>query len=197
MGVNHANYVIFTNHEDTKTIAPNDRRFAFIRTEAEPYPKSFYTAIVDKKTSCLLKPIADQFIKHLLTRDLTNYNPAEAPIFDKLDLYEQRKSKRSAVYRLVDYVFEESKPENGVLIIPDLIVDLDSFLHNVLPSIAEKYGIKEHKDEIDNDIRTELKNKEISTRTISNIIGFVDEDPYVISRCRAKYARDKNVIKRR
>ena len=123
--------------------------------------------------------------------------PAIIPIFDKLDLYEQRKSKRSAVYRLVDYVFEESKPENGVLIIPDLIVDLDSFLHNVLPSIAEKYGIKEHKDEIDNDIRTELKNKEISTRTISNIIGFVDEDPYVISRCRAKYARDKNVIKRR
>lgn len=200
MGTNHANYVIFTNHTDTKTIAPNDRRFAFIKTNAEPLPKEFYTKIVDSRTSCLKHDIAQQFIDHLLTRDLSNYKNNEAPIFDKVMIYENRKEMRSAIYRLVDAIFENSNDENtklvhGVLIIPDLVEQLKLYRQGTLNSICDYYGIQNKS--IEKDLDSELKKEEMTPKGITKIIGFNDEDPYQITRCKKNFARDKNIIQKK
>lgn len=195
MGKNSANYVMFTNHMDTRTISDGDRRFVYIRTNANPYPKSFYDECVNPLTSCLKDEYATQFIQHLLTRDLTNYNPSMAPEFDKALLYENRKDKRSALYRLIDYIFTEKSPKlvKDVLIIDDLIEQLKNFRSCGI-SICDYYNIPSHKIEIENDLNVELNKAEFSCAGITKIINFNDEDKYIIKRCKKNFARDRQII---
>lgn len=194
IGKNCANYVIFTNHTDTRTIAENDRRFVYIRTEAEPYPKEFYNDIVNPLNSCLKDDIAEGFVNHLLSRDLTNYNPSLAPDFDKTTLYEDRKDKRSAIYRLVDYVYTKESPKIkcGCLIIPELVNAL-TCLRRLGESICGFYNVDENKS-LEDDLITELNKVELTNAGVIKIIGFNDEDKYATKKCRKNFARDKMVI---
>ena len=194
IGKNCANYIIFTNHTDTRTIAENDRRFVYIRTEAKPYEKTFYDNIVNPLTSCLKDDIAEAFLNHLLTRDLTNYNPSQAPDFDKTTLYESRKEKRSAVYRFVDYLFTQDSPniKSGCLIVPELVNAL-SCLRRLGENVCEKFDVEPNKS-LEDDLIAELNKAELTNAGVLKIIGFNDEDKYSTKRCRKNFARDKMVI---
>lgn len=193
MGKNCANYLMFTNHFDTQTISENDRRFAFIHSTAKPYPKDFYNSIVNPLTSSLKDDLAEKFINYLLSKDLTGYDPSFAPTFDKDKIYKLRSEKRSAVYRFVVDMFNSNSPElvNGVIIVEKLLNDINEYLRFAEKSLSEKYGLT---DNLDDDIFNELSKKNITTRTIQDIINFNDEDPYVITKCYKSFARKKLII---
>ena len=96
-----ASFLFFSNHQDTKLIGNSDRRFTYICSRAFPLEKSWYASIC-KGPSMLKDEIAAQFIKHLLSRDLTNFKSHECKDFDKPDLIDARREEgRSPVYTLV------------------------------------------------------------------------------------------------
>jgi hypothetical protein len=98
-GLNCANYIIFSNHLDTNTISHGDRRFTFIKSYGLPESKDFYASIcVPGKEGYLLPEIQEQFINHLLSRDLSDYKPNKAEEFDKHLIIEAKQDKRSSIH---------------------------------------------------------------------------------------------------
>ena len=96
-----ASLLFYSNHQDTKLIGNTDRRFTYICSRAFPFDKKWYASICEGP-SILKKEIAVQFIKHLLSRDLTNYKPHDCKPFDKPDLIDERREEsRSPIYTLV------------------------------------------------------------------------------------------------
>lgn len=99
--VNKPSYLFYSNHQDTKLIPSGDRRFTYIYSRAIPQPAQWYADVCEGK-SRFKKEIADQFIKHLLSRDLTDYRSTTCKKFDKPDLIDARRDeKRHPVYLLI------------------------------------------------------------------------------------------------
>ena len=94
---NLTNLIILSNYMDTSTIESTDRRISFFYTNLDAFDKSFYDEYYknyDEHT--------ENFIKFLLSIDLTGYNP-DLPCFNdsKKLLYEKRESLRNPIYKLV------------------------------------------------------------------------------------------------
>ena len=100
-GKNKASYLFYSNHRDTKIISNGDRRFTYINSAGKPKEKSWYVNLAT--TGGMLKDeIRIPFINHLLSRDLSKYNPDIAEEFDKIDLLdENRDLNRSSVHSIL------------------------------------------------------------------------------------------------
>lgn len=154
-GSNKCNYVIFSNHFNTNIIQKGDRRFAFINSTALPEDKAFYASLFDGDE---YKPeIMGNLINHLLSRDLTNYKNHEAPLFDKLRVYEDMDLKRSPAYLEAIEIMKQrgNKP-----------IELNELIEM----------LNERKEE-----NEDLRPITITIRTIRKILGFNDTDDYKIA----------------
>lgn len=100
---NIANYIFFTNHADVSIITSvHDRRFTFIRSNGKPISKEVCDKIYAGPGDFNFKEdVYQAFINHLLSRDLTNYNPSKPMNFDKQHLQEIRDTKKHPLYRLI------------------------------------------------------------------------------------------------
>lgn len=197
-GLNCANYLIYTNHEDTNTISNGDRRFTFIKSYGVPKPKAFYASIcVPGKEGHLRTEIRNQFIKHLLSRDLSNYNPNEAKDFDKIRIQEKRQEARSAIYKcLVELLTSKEYPKDYIL--------EDEFVFAVrtsLTGINQNYIYETYKVEklkgIDQQIREEISNscKTFTAKILNSVVNWDDEA--ILEKYKSKKrdsTRDKQII---
>ena len=194
-GDNFGNYLIYSNNVDTKTITKGDRRFAFIISEGLPYDDSFYANICEKNScSHLRKDLKEQFINHLLSRDLSYFSPDMTPEFDKQILYDKRNECRSPIFNILlillnkkfDYVLKNDFLEvikaavNGRLMKNDSIVTL-----------SEYYDLKELEEYNDLSEFTKVK---LTTQTMGNVMNF-DSQSEIISKKSNKRddTRDKYV----
>ena len=186
-GLNCANYLIYTNHIDTNTISNGDRRFTFIKSYGLPMPKSFYASIcVPGKEGHLRPEIREQFIKHLLSRDLSNYSPSEAEEFDKYVVIEQRQESRSAIHTYILNLLKSNNYPKDYILVSDVInfvnkclkfEEFNIFTKQKNQTISEEYNIPELKD-IEKFIKAELSERKcdsFSAKALSNIINFNDE----------------------
>jgi hypothetical protein len=177
-GLNCANYLIYTNHEDTKTISSGDRRFTYIKSYGLPKPKSFYASICEPGKEGHLKPeIRKQFINHLLSRDLTNYKPNEPQEFDKKKLFEKREDSRSAIYRCLVQILQSKEYPKDYILQKDFIELVQKAIMSFEQDIFFKnFGIESLKG-IDEQIRAELNNKQttFTEKTLNSIINWDDE----------------------
>ncbi len=177
-GLNCANYLIYTNHEDTKTISSGDRRFTYIKSYGLPKPKSFYASICEPGKEGHLKPeIRKQFINHLLSRDLTNYKPNEPQEFDKKKLFEKREDSRSAIYRCLVQILQSKEYPKDYILQKDFIELVQKAIMSFEQDIFfKKFGIESLKG-IDEQIRAELNNKQttFTEKTLNSIINWDDE----------------------
>ena len=197
-GLNCANYVIYTNHEDTKTISNGDRRFTYIKSYGLPKPKSFYASICEPGKEGHLKPeIRKQFINHLLSRDLTNYKPNEAQEFDKKKIFEKREDSRSAIYRCLVQILQSPQYPKDYILQKDFIELVQKAIMSFEQDVFfKKFGIESLKG-IDEQIRAELNNKQtiFTEKVLSSIISWDDES--VIEKYKSNKhdeTKDKRVI---
>ncbi len=74
---NRYNFLCSTNYEDAIMLEESDRRYAIIRTNAEPKDTQYYVDLFD----WLKKPeTAPALLHFFLSRDLSNFNPYFAPM---------------------------------------------------------------------------------------------------------------------
>ena len=189
VGENLANYLIYTNNIDTKTITKDDRRFAYIISEGLPYDKSFYANICEKNScSHLRKDLQEQFINHLLSRDLSNYSPDIAPEFDKQKLYDKRNECRSPIFNILlilltnkfDYIIKNDFLEVIKNAVNGRLMKNESFV-----TLSEYYDLKELEEY--NDLSEFIKVK-LTPQTMGNIMNF-DTQSEIISK--KSYKRDE------
>lgn len=192
-GINHASYVIFTNHLDTKTIASNDRRFAFIKSDGVPMPKEWYAEMINPEDKTTIrKDLVDNLIGYLMNVDLSAYNSSLAPVFDKQLIYNSRFDKRSIYFKII-YIILHSANKPAILLkdFIDMIKQVKGgFL--TFKDFEETKDIPELEDYIDelNEVRDDINN-----RTIENLINFNDEDDIEIKKWKKRdELRDKKVI---
>lgn len=191
-GINHASYVIFTNHLDTKTIASNDRRFAFIRSNGVPKSKEWYAQMIDKETGKIKQELVDNLIGYLLNVDLSEYNASLAPMFDKKLIYDARFEKRSIYYKIAYYILHLNNP---VILKSDFIDIVNQVKNNIMTfqDFEQTKDIEELED-----LTEELQNTKgeaLTNRTLANLIQFNDEDDMEMKKWKKKGAnRDKHVL---
>lgn len=153
--VNKCNYVIFSNHFNTNIIQKGDRRFAFIASTATPEEKSFYASMFQGDN--LREEIYENLINHLLSRDLSNYRNNEAPLFDKVKVYEDMDLKRSPAYLETINIMKSRQNEP---------IELNELVEELV-----------NRQE-DND---DLRGININIRTLRKILSFNDTDDYKIT----------------
>lgn len=178
-GKNHASYLMFTNHLDTKSIPKGDRRYTFIASCAVPKPKEFYESICKKGSASRLKDdIQQQFIKHLLSRDLSNYNPQNCKEFDKQLIYDQRNEHRHPIYNILLTLLCSANYHKDYILKTEFIDVLNKYrTHRLVDkdgkgvSLAKYYNVPE----LDNYNISEFENKEITSNIISKIMDYESE----------------------
>lgn len=201
-GLNCANYLIYTNHIDTNTISNGDRRFTFIKSYGVPMSKAFYASIcVPGKEGHLKEEIRNQFIKHLLSRDLTNYKPNEPKEFDKHVIEEKREETRSSIHKLILQILQSEEYEKDYIICDDLI-DLTNQIMSIYSSndILYKFFKLDFLKNADNVVRAELqnRNKNFTAQALNSIINFKDDD--IIEKIKSNKrdeTRNKQIIRLR
>lgn len=192
-GINHASYIIFTNHLDTKTIASNDRRFAFIKSDGVPMPKEWYAEMINPKDKTSIRQdLVDNLIGYLKGVDLSNYNSSDAPVFDKQLIYISRFEKRSIYFKIIYIILHTSfKPVMTLSNFIDMIKQVKGGILT-FKDFEETKNISELDDYVDE--LTEA-NDNINNRTIMNLINFNDEDDIEIKKWKKRdELRDKKVI---
>lgn len=192
-GINHASYIIFTNHLDTKTIASNDRRFAFIRSQGVPMPKSWYAKMIDPENGKIKQNLIDNLIGYLLNVDLikNEYNPSLAPMFDKKLIYDARFEKRSIYYKIAYFILHLNDP---VILKTDFI----NMINQVKSGFMTFQDFEQTKniEELE-DLEEELQNtrgEALTNKTIANLIQFNDEDDMEMRKWKKGNLRDKHVL---
>lgn len=170
---NLTNSIILSNHFDTNTIEDNDRRFTFFYSTLKPLPKEFYDEAIGNKE------LKNQFIRFLLSRDLTDYSPDEPyDDDDKKLVYESRKTNRHIIYKLIDYVFKNDKTKKELT-----INQLNELIDKIKNQEDETIKNDRLVDEIQHEIIPILTNK-----TINNLLQYSKTDDYYL---------DYNTIKRK
>lgn len=201
-GLNCANYLIYTNHIDTNTISNGDRRFTFIKSYGVPMPKEFYAKIcIPGKEGHLKEEIRNQFIRHLLSRDLRNYKPNEPKAFDKHIIEDKRQETRSSIHKcLISLLTSEKYPKDFILV-SDFVNDIKEVLYTMGDSniLFNKYQVPELQG-IDEEIRAEIQNtkRTFTLQALNSIVNFEDDD--VIEKIKSKRrddSRDKQIIRLR
>ena len=209
-GKNCANYLIYTNHIDTNTISNGDRRFTFIKSYGLPMPKTFYASICEPgKEGHLKEEIRTQFINHLLSRDLNNYQPNVPEEFDKYVVIEQRQQSRSSIHTFILNLLQSSNYPKDYILVSEVIkfaneclnfTEFNPFTKLKNMTISEKYNIPELKG-IELSIKAELLErncKSFSSKALNNIINFNDETELEkIKSNKRDDTRDKLIIRLR
>lgn len=192
-GINRASYVIFTNHLDTKTIASNDRRFAFIKSNGVPMPKTWYSQMIDPENGKIKEDLVDNLIGYLLNVDLVKneYNPSLAPMFDKKLIYDARFEKRSIYYKIAYFILHLNNP---VLLKTDFI----NIINQVKSGFMTFQDFEQTKDiEELEDLEEELhttRGEALTNKTIANLIQFNDEDDMEMRKWNKGDLRNKHVL---
>lgn len=197
-GLNCASYLIYTNHEDTNTITNGDRRFTFIKSYGVPKSKAFYASICEPgKEGHLLKAIRDQFINHLLSRDLSFFKPNQPEVFDKLRIIEKREDSRAAIYKCLLIILQSNQYPKDYILQNDFVNLVQQAINGFYPNVFyNAFGIEELKG-IDDEIRAELSNRQqkFTAQILNSIINWDDEG--IIEKYKSKKqgeTRDKIVI---
>jgi len=201
-GLNCANYLIYTNHIDTNTISNGDRRFTFIKSYGVPMPKEFYAKIcIPGREGHLKEDIRNQFINHLLSRDLSNYKPNEPKAFDKHIIEDKRQETRSSIHKcLISLLTSDQYPKDFILV-SEFISAIKEVLYTMGDSniLFNKYQVPELQG-IDEEIRAEIQNtkRTFTVQALNSIVNFEDDD--VIEKIKSKRrddTRDKQIIRLR
>lgn len=181
---NLTNLIILSNNFDTGIIENQDRRFSFFYTELDKFEKIFYDDYFDNIDSHY-----DNFIKFLLSRDLSNYNENLAYDKDsKQILYEKRELLRHPIYKLIEY-----------LDLPELtIIQLKTIINYILddckgitltdeeekkPLTKEEKLLKEKIDKISKELIQDLKDSEadkLNNKGLINLVQFQNNPDYNI-----------------
>ena len=201
-GKNCANYLIYTNHIDTNTISNGDRRFTFIKSYGVPMPKEFYASIcIPGKEGHLKEEIRNQFIKHLLSRDLSNYKPNEPKAFDKHIIEDKRQEARSSIHKCLISLLTSQEYTKDFILVSDFINDIQNVLISPPGSnfLFNKYQVPALQG-IDDEIKAEIQNtkKAFTAQALGSIVNFNDDD--VIEKIKSKRrdeTRDKQIIRLR
>ena len=201
-GLNCANYLIYTNHIDTNTISNGDRRFTFIKSYGVPMSKAFYASIcVPGKEGHLKEEIRNQFIKHLLSRDLTNYKPNEPKAFDKHIIEDSREETRSSIYKIILQILQSEEYEKDYIICQDLIDLINQIMCTYSSNdTLYKFFKLDFLKGADNIIRAEIQNtkKNFTLQALNSIINFKDDD--IIEKIKSNKrdeTRNKQIIRLR
>ena len=201
-GLNCANYLIYTNHIDTNTISNGDRRFTFIKSYGVPMSKAFYASIcVPGKEGHLKEEIRNQFIKHLLSRDLTNYKPNEPKEFDKHVIEDSREETRSSIHKIILQILQSEEYEKDYIICDDLIELINLIMSSYSSTdILYKFFKLDFLKNADNVVRAELqnRNKNFTAQALNSIINFKDDD--IIEKIKSNKrdeTRNKQIIRLR
>lgn len=96
---NLANLIILSNNFDTGLIENGDRRFSFFYCKKDVYTKEFYESYYNNREEHY-----NNFIKFLLSRDLSNYDKDTHYEKAKAELIENRQLLRHPVYKLIEYL---------------------------------------------------------------------------------------------
>lgn len=169
---NKCNYIIFSNHLNTNIIQKDDRRFAFIYSTAQPEDKAFYASFFNGDE---YKPeLLDNLFYHLLSRDLTNYRNNEAPVFDKVKIYESMDMKRSPAYLATVEIMKAN--QNKPMLLIDVVEQLNQMKENAIASPNGGY-------------EDDLAGININMRTIYNLLSFNDTDDYQIKQNKHDHKR--------
>ena len=193
-GINHASYIIFTNHLDTKTIASDDRRFAFIKSDGVPMPKEWYAEMIDPENHKNIKQeLVDNLIGYLLNVDLSDYNSSFAPMFDKQLIYESRFEKRSIYFKVLYIILHQG---NKPAIIKKDFIDMINQIKGgemTFKDFEETKDIEELDDYAEE--LMEARSESLNNKTLTNLIQFNDEDDMEIKKWNKRdELRNKHVI---
>ena len=171
---NLTNVIILSNHFDTNTIEDNDRRFTFFYSTLKPFDKTFYDEAYED-----YEQIKTDFINFLLSRDLTDYSPNKTyDDDDKKLIYENRKTNRNVIYKLIDYIFKNDTNRKELS-----INDLNELISSIKMDEDKSINDERLYDEIHNEPIPLLTNK-----TINNLLQYNKTDDYYL---------DYNTIKRK
>lgn len=195
MADNIINFLVYSNNFDTKLIDKGDRRFAYINSQGLPYPKSFYASICEKGSdSRLKKNLQEQFINHLLSRDLSEYSPDKAPDFDKETIYEMRNECRSPIFNILltlltkkfNYILKEdylNTIENAAY---GRLMKNDKFV-----TLSEYYDLKEL-EQYNN--LSEFTKVKLTAQTLGTIMNFESQSEIISKKSKKRdETRDKYV----
>ena len=162
---NACSYVFFSNHFDTKIISNGDRRFTLIRSIAKPKSKEWYNKIAENQM--FKKPIADQFINHLLSRDLSKYSPDSCPDFAKTELFKIRNDATSVIQRIMVEIL--TKCDIEYLKFTDIVTDLNTAVVNGSTSCSPSYKTLYNKYSEKLPVKPTVENKPVENKPIENI----------------------------
>lgn len=192
---NIANYIFFTNHADVSIITSiHDRRFTFIRSNGKPITKEVCDKIYAGPGDFNFKEdVYQAFINHLLSRDLSNYNPSKPKNFDKQQLQENRDTKKHPLYRiiklLVKTVFKDQHFIPCHIIQQYARANVDDPEDECCIEMA-KYGeFEEYSDAVETFRKTDREMK-IYKKTIVEILSKHNECGFEWKRCKKGEYKD-------
>lgn len=134
---NQCSFLFYSNHENIQLYGFDDRRFSHIVCKAPRLPDEFYSKILKPNRPSELKDeYYEQFINHLLSRDLSTYNPNSPKAFDKVEILESKLTARSPVLNIAAAIlnypnYKHPTEKEPIIGITEFIDDIDNVVtHN-------------------------------------------------------------------
>lgn len=129
---NQCSFLFYSNHENIQLYGFDDRRFSHIVCKAPRLPDEFYSKILKPNRPSELKDeYYEQFINHLLSRDLSTYKPNSPKAFDKVEILESKLTARSPVLNIASAIlnypnYKHPTEKAPIIGITEFIDDIDN-----------------------------------------------------------------------